>query len=167
MISYRFVTLGLAAEAELAWESPLSVQSILKYPHPKLRVPNGRVKDFGEPLQKLADEMFEVMYQLCSNQLRVNCFSLLRKHKVLCICSQNWSFRDEGVGLAAPQIGVNLKLMVFNPEGERGKGEELVLANPKIVSSGKGKDIHEEGCLSFKDKDGAVAGEVEVCAQAL
>ena len=44
----------------------MSLKSIIKYPHPKLRAPNGRVKDFGEPLQKLTDEMFEVMYQLRS-----------------------------------------------------------------------------------------------------
>lgn len=62
--------------------------------------------------------------------------------------------RDEGCGLAAPQIGVNVRLMVFNPTGIRGKGEELVLCNPRIVSSGKGVDSFEEGCLSFRrEKD--------------
>lgn len=65
-IVYRLGPSWLRADAELAWESPLSVKSILKYPHPKLRAPNGRVKDFGEPLQKLANEMFAVMYQLRS-----------------------------------------------------------------------------------------------------
>jgi peptide deformylase len=73
------------------------------------------------------------------------------------------SFRDDGVGLAAPQVGVNLKLMVFNPEGVRGQGEEIVLANPKIVSTGKKKSFHEEGCLSFKSNTGImVLGDVEV-----
>lgn len=33
--------------------------------------------------------------------------------------------RDDGVGLAAPQIGVNVRLMVFNEAGEKGKGEEV------------------------------------------
>jgi hypothetical protein len=66
MISLLFLETRSAAEAELTWESPLSLKSIIKYPHPKLRAPNGRVKDFGEPLQKLANEMFEVMYQLRS-----------------------------------------------------------------------------------------------------
>ena len=33
--------------------------------------------------------------------------------------------RDDGVGLAAPQVGVNVRLMVFNEAGERGKGDEV------------------------------------------
>jgi hypothetical protein len=49
--------------ASLEWDNPLTLNSILKYPHPKLRAKNASVSVFGEPLQKLADEMFEVMYQ--------------------------------------------------------------------------------------------------------
>jgi len=40
-------------------------------------------------------------------------------------------------------VGVNVRLMVFNATGERGAGEELLLANPRIVSSGRGHDVHE------------------------
>ena len=57
--------------------------------------------------------------------------------------------RDDGVGLAAPQVGVSVRLMVFNPAGERGQGEELVLANPRIVSTSRKLELGEEGCLSF------------------
>ena len=53
------------------------------------------------------------------------------------------------MGLAAPQVGVNVRLMVFNPAGVRGEGEELVLVNPRIVSTSKGRQLAEEGCLSF------------------
>lgn len=53
------------------------------------------------------------------------------------------------MGLAAPQVGVNVRLMVFNEAGERGKGEEIVLVNPQIVNFGKGQTLFEEGCLSF------------------
>ena len=59
--------------------------------------------------------------------------------------------RDVGVGLAAPQVGVNVRLMVYNPEGEKGKGKEYILVNPRIVKTGKGTDSMEEGCLSFID----------------
>jgi Polypeptide deformylase len=59
------------------------------------------------------------------------------------------SDRDDGVGLAAPQVGINIRLMVFNPEGERGQGEELVLANPRIISASRKQELSEEGCLSF------------------
>jgi len=53
------------------------------------------------------------------------------------------------VGLAAPQVGVNVRLMVYNPVGERGRGEEYVLVNPQIVKYGKNQDVFAEGCLSF------------------
>jgi peptide deformylase len=53
------------------------------------------------------------------------------------------------VGLAAPQVGVNVRLMVYNPVGERGSGEEYVLVNPRIVKYGKTRDVFDEGCLSF------------------
>ena len=55
------------------------------------------------------------------------------------------------MGLAAPQVGVNVRLMVYNPEGEEGKGKEWILVNPRIISSSKGLDTMDEGCLSFQD----------------
>lgn len=72
--------------------------------------------------------------------------------------------RDQGVGLAAPQVGVNVRLMVYNPEGEKGKGQEWILVNPRIVSSGKGQDTMAEGCLSFQDisKDMYITGRITV-----
>jgi hypothetical protein len=39
--------------------------------------------------------------------------------------------RDDGVGLAAPQVGVNVRLMVFNETAERGNPAETVLVNPQ------------------------------------
>ena len=48
----------------------------------------------------------------------------------------------EGVGLAAPQIGLNLRLFVMNCEGIK-----LVAANPEIVSV-EGEQSGQEGCLS-------------------
>jgi peptide deformylase len=60
---------------------------IVKYPDPRLRAPNAEVGpgEFTPELQKLAKDMFKVMYAA------------------------------NGVGLAAPQVGVNKRLMVFNP----------------------------------------------------
>ena len=40
--------------------------------------------------------------------------------------------RDDGVGLAAPQVGVNVRLMVFNETAERGNPAETVLVNPEV-----------------------------------
>ena len=38
--------------------------------------------------------------------------------------------RDDGVGLAAPQIGMNIRMMVFNPHGRAKQGCESILVNP-------------------------------------
>lgn len=52
-----------------------------------------------------------------------------------------------------------MQLMVYNPQGERGIGEEIVLVNPKIVKYSKKQDVFREGCLSFP----LIEADVEVC----
>jgi len=66
--------------------------------------------------------------------------------------------RTDGVGLSAPQVGVNVQLMVFNPAGESGKGEEVILVNPEIYKYSKRKEVFTEGCLSFPE----IYADVEV-----
>ena len=51
-----------------------------------------------------------------------------------------------GVGLAAPQVGINIRLAVIDVKPE-GKSQRLVLINPEIVST-EGAQRDEEGCLS-------------------
>ncbi|KAI8466027.1 MAG: peptide deformylase [Monoraphidium minutum] len=95
---------------------------IIKYPDPRLRAANARVGAVDKQrLLALAAEMFELMYQ------------------------------DDGVGLAAPQVGVNVRLMVFNEHGPpaRGGPSETVLVNPEIVARSRKAEVDEEGCLSF------------------
>lgn len=60
---YVLILTKAFAVTSVEWDSPLSINSILKYPHPKLRAQNASISVFGEELQKLANEMFEVMYQ--------------------------------------------------------------------------------------------------------
>lgn len=69
-----------------------------------------------------------------------------------------------GVGLAAPQIGENVRIVVIESEGyEKENGEmadiipKLVLINPEITKYSKDKVVIEEGCLSVPD----LLGEVE------
>ena len=58
-------------------------------------------------------------------------------------------YETQGVGLAAPQVGISESLLVLNPTGDKEKPEEeMILVNPKIVSK-KGKEWGQEGCLSF------------------
>lgn len=92
---------------------------IVEYPDPILRAKNRRISTFDHNLKKLVDEMFDVMY------------------------------RTDGIGLSAPQVGINVHLMVFNPVGERGEGEEIVLVNPKVSRYSRKIVPYNEGCLSF------------------
>ena len=62
-------------------------------------------------------------------------------------------------------MGVNVRLMVYNPTGRRG-GEEYILVNPKILHTSGKRDTAEEGCLSFPRlfADVEVSAQLEVCA---
>lgn len=103
---------------------------VLKYPHPSLRAPNAEITDEelkSGEISKIAKEMFLVMYA------------------------------TQGVGLAAPQVGINKKLMVYNETGDKKKWlKEVVMVNPKIVEFSDGTDVENEGCLSFPEMRGDV-----------
>ena len=66
---------------------------------------------------------------------------------------------DDGIGLAAPQVGLNLRLMVFNLTAKRGDAAETVLVNPELASRSSATWRDEEGCLSFPK----LYAEIEVC----
>ena len=67
-------------------------------------------------------------------------------------------YASDGIGLAAPQVGVNKRLMVFNELGAPDQKEhEMVLVNPSIVSKSEEKASGEEGCLSFPQIYGYVS----------
>lgn len=114
---------------------------IMKYPHPSLRAENSVITEEelkSGDISKIAKEMFLVMYAA------------------------------EGVGLAAPQVGINKKLMVYNPTGDKKKWlEETVMVNPQIVEFGEGKDVEIEGCLSFPDMNGKVERSKWIKVEAL
>jgi len=95
---------------------PIEKLRIVKYPDPVLKKRTGEVTEFTAGLRALADRMLELMRQA------------------------------EGVGLAAPQVGVLLRLFVCNPTGE--PGHDMVCVNPKL-SRLDGADDAPEGCLSL------------------
>ena len=88
---------------------------IRKYPDPVLRAKNKNVIVFDENLKKIIDDMFETMYA------------------------------NDGLGLAAPQVGINLMIAVVDHEGRK-----FTLINPVIIEA-KGEQVGEEGCLSFPE----------------
>jgi peptide deformylase len=92
---------------------------ILKYPHPALRVHARPITAMSEEIKSAAGQMIDLMY----------------KH--------------EGLGLAAPQVGLDVQMLVMNFKGDpEQKDMEYVAINPVIVES-KGVLNDREGCLSF------------------
>lgn len=58
-------------------------------------------------------------------------------------------YAARGIGLAAPQVGVNKQLLVIDLELENPTAPPLVLINPEVTAVGSGLDTYEEGCLSI------------------
>ena len=96
----------------------MALLTILHHPDPRLRKKTPPVQKFDRDLQKLIDDMFETMYAA------------------------------PGVGLAANQVGINLRLAVMDCSDEH--DQPLVLINPEIVESADRQEM-EEGCLSVPD----------------
>ena len=93
---------------------------IIFYPHPTLRFKSKPVRKVDAELRAMANEMLDLMYE------------------------------SKGVGLAANQVDLPIRMFVANPTGEKGSGEEFVLINPEVQRP-KGNEIGEEGCLSLPD----------------
>ena len=74
-------------------------------------------------------------------------------------------YNAKGIGLAANQVDLPFRLFVLNLSGTRGEGEELVFINP-VVSSPKGSDECEEGCLSIVGVNALVNRPEQVHVQA-
>ena len=93
-----------------------------------------RITKHGEPILK------KVSVPLAYEALRPDLPRLLK---------DMWTtmYAVKGVGLAAPQVGLNLRLSVVDARPE-GKAQRLVLINPEIVA-GEGVMFEEEGCLSL------------------
>jgi peptide deformylase len=90
--------------------------NIINYPDPRLKRPSQPVECFDEELAALAGRMLELM----------------KEHR--------------GVGLAAPQVGRNIRLFVINPTGE--PQDARVYVNPMLLDL-EGEEEGDEGCLSI------------------
>lgn len=90
----------------------MAIRKITEYPEEVLAQVGKPVEKFDDELAALCEDMYETMYDA------------------------------EGVGLAAPQIGLNLRLFVMDCEGLK-----LIAANPEIIET-EGEQSSQEGCLS-------------------
>lgn len=121
----------------------MAIREVLIYPDDRLRNPTKEVTVFDDELKQLVDDMFESMYHY------------------------------DGIGLAAPQIGVSKKVVVIDicdtdEEGKVIEHHPLVLINPKILEK-SGEAEYKEGCLSVPESYEVVkrAEKVKVEAQDL
>ena len=102
----------------------MALLKVLHYPDPVLKKKAEPLTEFGPKEQNLFDDMIETMHL------------------------------EDGVGLAAPQIGVSKRILIACPTIKQ--GEELVIVNPKIMDS-SGREIGPEGCLSLPGITGDIA----------
>lgn len=98
---------------------------IISFPHPTLRYEAKPIRRVDAKLRSIAARMFELMYE------------------------------HRGVGLAATQVDLPIRMFVMNAAGQQGEGVELVLVNP-VITKPRGNEEAEEGCLSLPSVHGNV-----------
>jgi peptide deformylase len=98
--------------------TPRKIYPIVKYGNPILERSTLPVSKFDAALEQLSEDMFASMYAA------------------------------QGVGLAAPQIGMSLRIAVVDVTGGKNPEAKIVLANPEVIHF-EGEKREEEGCLSI------------------
>ncbi len=96
------------------------IHEVVKWPDPVLTQRGEEVTIFDDTLGTLVEEMFESMYAA------------------------------QGIGLAAPQISLSLRIAVIDVSFGKNPEEKIALVNPIVVAM-EGKQVEEEGCLSLPD----------------
>jgi peptide deformylase len=99
----------------------MSIKPLVILPDPVLRLVSKPVDRVDAPLLKLADDMFETMYDA------------------------------PGIGLAAIQIGEPLRMLVIDLAKEGEEPAPQVFINPEILEKSDERSVYEEGCLSIPD----------------
>ena len=112
------------------------LRPILRYGERPLHTPAGPVTRFDDELQRLIDDMIETMYAA------------------------------PGIGLAAPQVGVPLRVFVVDLSVGRDRAQLITLVNPEFVER-EGTQLEEEGCLSVPGFNATVLRPSRVVVQGL
>ena len=98
----------------------MSVRKVIKYGEESLREPSKEVHKVSQKIKNLVQDLLDTMY------------------------------KENGVGLAAPQIGENVRVFVIDVSTEKEPLNPRVFINPKIIKK-SGACISHEGCLSFPE----------------
>jgi peptide deformylase len=96
----------------------MAVRQVITWGDPRLKNKNEDVGEWTAELEQLVADMFET------------------------------STAQEGAGLAAPQLGINIKLCVVDVSSVEGPNIKYVLINPEIIKA-EGEQTDSEGCLSI------------------
>jgi peptide deformylase len=115
----------------------MSLLKIRVYGDPVLRGQTDDVTTFGQPLEELAREMIETM------------------------------IHEDGIGLAAPQVGIPERFLVMGIPGEKEDDPRRIfaLANPEVIEESDEKVVMEEGCLSLPGINEEVERPVRVVVE--
>lgn len=114
----------------------MAIRKILRYGTESLRQPSKEVHKVSRKITDLVNDLLETMYSA------------------------------NGVGLAAPQIGVNYRVFVLDVSTNEEKLKPMVFINPKIIKK-SGAIISNEGCLSFPEAYTDVRRYKDVTVKAL
>jgi peptide deformylase len=99
----------------------MALRDIIVLPDKRLRLKSKPVAGIDGDLRKLVEDMFATMYEA------------------------------PGIGLAAIQVGVPLRVVVMDLSKKEAESEPKVFINPEILWSSEEKSVYEEGCLSIPD----------------
>jgi peptide deformylase len=112
--------LARQATSDAVRKTAPKLHEVVKYPDPVLAKKGELITEFTPELAQLVEEMFDSMWAA------------------------------QGIGLAAPQIGISRQITVIDISFKERPEDKLVLINPEVIDR-KGKQIGEEGCLSLPE----------------
>ena len=99
----------------------MTIRPLVIIPDSKLRLVSEPVKEITQEIRQLADDMLETMYDA------------------------------PGVGLAAIQIGVPVRMVTMDVSKTEEERQPMVLINPEVTWTSEEKRVYEEGCLSIPE----------------
>jgi peptide deformylase len=99
----------------------MAALKILTIPDPRLKHKSTEVKNFDSNLRKIVRDMYDTLYS-----------------------------SGNGIGLAAPQVGITMRIIVIDLN-EDNISKPITVINPKIINLSEEKFVNEEGCLSVPE----------------
>jgi len=100
----------------------MAILPLVIAPDERLNIPSTPVEKVDDSIRTLLNDMLETMYA------------------------------NQGIGLAAVQVGVHKTIVVMDVAVREGSNEPLKLINPTIVDASPDQSVYTEGCLSFPDQ---------------